>query len=378
MSSTIASNTVASSESIPDKTSSSKSSDKTSSTNVLQSIFNQSNILILLWFLAIYVIIYLILGILKTPSPEGNVLLSSRMFDIIVFVIIGGIIIYNFFYQSSDEKQNEMNSWITSYIDYVNDGTSYFQTIMTTLFFYFGVYISGIPMDNNKPLSIKLCESALWITFIISLIVVFFRVILKVSIVDAFKRLIEGTWDVIPERPNDKDDDKDNKDDGKNNPPQSPEVFHISNNLYTYEDAQTVCAAYGARLATYDDIEKAYNGGAEWCGYGWSADQMAFFPTQKSTWDKLQSSKNHKNDCGRPGINGGYMANPNIRFGINCFGIKPAPRQVEKDIMTAKQTQIVPRNEEDILLDKKVQFWKENGEKILRISSFNRDKWSEY
>ena len=57
MSSTIASNTVASSASIKTE-SSSKSSDKSSSTDVLQSVFNQSNILILLWFLAIYVIIY--------------------------------------------------------------------------------------------------------------------------------------------------------------------------------------------------------------------------------------------------------------------------------------------------------------------------------
>ena len=105
---------------------------------------------------------------------------------------------------------------------------------------------------------------------------------------------------------------------------------------------------------------------------------MALFPTQKSTWDKLQSSDKHKNDCGRPGINGGYMANPKLRFGVNCFGIKPEPRQIEKDIMAMKQNQLVPRDQRDIDLDRKVQFWKENGDKLLRISSFNRDKWSEY
>jgi hypothetical protein len=240
-----------------------------------------------------------------------------------------------------------------------------------------GIYLIGIPMDNNKPLSIQLLESALWITFIISLIVLFFNSILKVSIVDTFNRLISGTWNALPEKPTQTDSSSE-KDDSNVKKEKTAEVFHISNNLYTYEDAQTICASYGARLATYDDIEKAYNDGAEWCGYGWSANQMAFFPTQKSTWDKLQSSTKHKNDCGRPGINGGYMANPNLRFGVNCFGIKPEPRQIEKDMMTANQTQIVPRNTEDILLDKKVQFWKENGDKLLRISSFNRDKWSEY
>ena len=51
---------------------------------------------------------------------------------------------------------------------------------------------------------------------------------------------------------------------------------------------------------------------------------MAFYPTQKSTWNKLQKIKGHEHDCGRPGINGGYIDNPNVRFGVNCFGSKPA------------------------------------------------------
>ena len=66
------------------------------------------------------------------------------------------------------------------------------------------------------------------------------------------------------------------------------EVFNISNNLYTYDDAQAVCSVYGAQLATYEQIEDSYKNGGEWCNYGWSENQMAFFPTQKSTWDKLQ------------------------------------------------------------------------------------------
>ena len=27
--------------------------------------------------------------------------------------------------------------------------------------------------------------------------------------------------------------------------------------------------------------------------------------------------------CGNPGINGGYFANPDLKFGVNCYGIKP-------------------------------------------------------
>lgn len=44
-----------------------------------------------------------------------------------------------------------------------------------------------------------------------------------------------------------------------------PQVFNISENNYIYGDAQAVCKAYGARLATYKEVEEAYNKGAEWC-----------------------------------------------------------------------------------------------------------------
>ena len=54
-------------------------------------------------------------------------------------------------------------------------------------------------------------------------------------------------------------------------------------NDYSFEDAKSLCKAYGAELATYSQIEDAYKNGAEWCNYGWSANQMAFYPTQKTT-----------------------------------------------------------------------------------------------
>jgi hypothetical protein len=156
------------------------------------------------------------------------------------------------------------------------------------------------------------------------------------------------------------------------------QVFNIPGNYYNYDDAQTLCKAYNSRLATYDEVEEAYNKGGEWCNYGWSSDQMALFPTQKLTWYNLQRNPKHKNDCGRPGVNGGYMENPYIRFGVNCFGKKPAATDKDKAEMNANKDMIVPKTEEEIELDKKVQFWKENADKLLNINSFNRNKWSEY
>jgi hypothetical protein len=103
------------------------------------------------------------------------------------------------------------------------------------------------------------------------------------------------------------------------------EVFHIDDSQFTYTDAPAVCAAYGAELATLEQIIEAYNYGAEWCSYGWSAGGFALYPTQKATWTALQAEPDtvKRTACGRPGVNGGYF-DPNTKFGVNCFGFKPA------------------------------------------------------
>ena len=102
------------------------------------------------------------------------------------------------------------------------------------------------------------------------------------------------------------------------------EVFHIADNSFTYDEAPAVCAAYDSQLASLEQIIEAYNHGAEWCGYGWSAGGMALYPTQKGTWDALQQEVDQKKRtaCGRPGVNGGYF-DPASKFGVNCYGIKP-------------------------------------------------------
>jgi hypothetical protein len=102
------------------------------------------------------------------------------------------------------------------------------------------------------------------------------------------------------------------------------EVFHVDDSQFTYADAPAVCAAYGAELATLEQVIDAYNHGAEWCSYGWSAGGFALYPTQRGTWQTLQAEPDtvKRTACGRPGVNGGYF-DPNTKFGVNCFGFKP-------------------------------------------------------
>jgi len=151
------------------------------------------------------------------------------------------------------------------------------------------------------------------------------------------------------------------------------QVFNIPGNYYNYKNAKALCKAYGAELATYDQIEKAYNSGAEWCNYGWSANQLALFPTQKQTYNTLQKIPGHENDCGRAGINGGYIANPRVKFGVNCYGNKPKITEEEEEIM--QNTPSYPQNIKDLAFQKRVDFWKTKVDDIL-VSPFNHNMWS--
>lgn len=153
------------------------------------------------------------------------------------------------------------------------------------------------------------------------------------------------------------------------------QVFNIPGNYYTYDNAKALCTAYGSDLATYDQIENAYNNGAEWCNYGWSAEQLALFPTQKKTYNTLQGINGHENDCGRPGINGGYIANPNVKFGANCYGHKPKITQTEEELM--KTVSPYPQTVEDIAFQKKVDLFKTKLGEIL-VSPFNYNSWGSF
>ena len=152
------------------------------------------------------------------------------------------------------------------------------------------------------------------------------------------------------------------------------QVFNIPGNYYNYENAKAICSAYGSDLATYNQIEEAYGRGAEWCNYGWSKDQMALFPTQKKTFDRLQTIDGHHHDCGRPGINGGYIANPQVKFGVNCYGFKPKITEEEDELM--KTSSPYPETKKDLAFQKRVDYWKNNIDDVL-VSPFNNNRWSE-
>ena len=259
------------------------------------------------------------------------------------------------------------------------------------IFSYFGANISG-PVGNTESKGIKMIEMIMWGLIIFLVLINGIQYFFEIDVQTAIKNLFKGTPEVdITIKPEKKyktekkgkatdiikEIEKEiEKDTGLGNligQGRSGEVFNVAGNDYTYEEAKALCKAYGAKIATYSQIEDAYKSGAEWCNYGWSADQLALFPTQKSTWHKLQKIKGHKHDCGRPGINGGYIDNPNVKFGVNCYGNKPEITPEEQRLMNNSTP--YPLTKEEKQINKMVEKYKKNLDDIL-VSPFNYKNWN--
>ena len=149
----------------------------------------------------------------------------------------------------------------------------------------------------------------------------------------------------------------------------SKQVFNVARNVYKFEDAEPLCRAFGAELATYDQVKHAYKSGADWCNYGWSKGQLALFPTQKETYEKLQNgSESQRMSCGLPGVNGGFFPNADQRFGVNCYGERPAQSALDQRMQETGQT--------DIEFDKEVSKFRSQLDSIP-VNPWSHGKWSE-
>jgi len=356
----------------------------------LAELYHASHLYVLYLFIVLYLVIYIFLAFyLKKNNTENIDLLLKRIFDYTMVLIIVVYLIYYYVTSSPETKENVIPLFWNWCIDWMRDPMNLYGMCLFIVAFYIWVFIMHINVkDENTPFLIHLLEHKLWILLLWFAIFFVIYFLFDIDIYSFFfgNELVAGIFGKFSK-------DKLNSKgliEKSNTVPVSgnnvvkgntvvkkvtyDQVFNIANNLYSYDDAQHICSSYGARLANYDEIEDAYNHGAEWCNYGWSEGQMAYFPTQKSTWTQLQKDPKNKNKCGRPGVNGGYMNNKFLRFGVNCFGKKPDPTPAELAMMN----QPLPKTSEQAIIDKKVEFWKKNSDALLKVNSFNKSKWSEY
>jgi hypothetical protein len=155
--------------------------------------------------------------------------------------------------------------------------------------------------------------------------------------------------------------------------PGKKEVFNVATDKYTYTDAEPLCKAFGAELATYDQVKEAWQKGADWCNYGWVKGQAAVYPTQQVTYDKLQAGpESQRMSCGVPGVNGGYFDNPELRFGVNCYGTKPGENEADTRAIMANNGNLTP---EALEYDRKVQEYKTQMGQIP-VNPFKPGTWA--
>jgi hypothetical protein len=251
--------------------------------------------------------------------------------------------------------------------------------IITLLVFIIIIYLALFASLGNNSESMNApstskasLEILLWGVFLVIIIINGMNYFLNVNIITSIKNLFSGEpeIDITVER------ETEGEITGSSSVPElkfEKQVYHIPGNKYTFDDARAICKAYGNRLANYKEIENAYQNGGDWCSYGWSEDQMALFPTRMERWERLQKIEGHENDCGRPGINGGYIANPNVRFGVNCYGYRPKITSQEAEMM--KNIPLFPKTQKELDFQKRIEYWKNKIANIV-VSPFNSNNWS--
>jgi hypothetical protein len=163
-------------------------------------------------------------------------------------------------------------------------------------------------------------------------------------------------------------------DEESDTPEKTDEVFHISNQNYTYNQSHCKCNAYGARLAKYEEVINAFNKGANWCSMGWCDSPngpAALYPIQQQFYDTL--SDEDKTRCGgNTGVNGGYFKNSNLRFGVNCYGKRPEGKLLDINNDTLNKN----KNKADDFCTAPDNANANAHLTIDRIAPFNKDNWA--
>ena len=299
------------------------------------------------------------------PEPTKSFyeyVISKIKNNAFVVILIVVLLAYIFLFSSLGNRNGYMQNQQSSY-----SGMGTIRGVMNSMSNSMVGNQMGNQMGNsaNGSSGKYILELFLWAIFVILILLNGVLYIFNVDVVTSIKNILGNVPQV--EVVVDTDGVK------KTNIVIPKEVYHIPGNHYDYNSAKAICKARGSELASYSDISKAFKSGADWCGYGWSEGQMALFPTQMEKWEKLQKIEGHENDCGRPGINGGYIDNPDVRYGVNCYGIKSPITPDEA--LSMSQTSLYPKTQKELDFDKLVDYWKTKIPDIL-LAPFNHNNWS--
>ena len=282
-----------------------------------------------------------------------------------------------------DININSITGIPNNYLNLLDINPKVLIAVAVIIIIYFFIFASLGQRNNDdyndKSFYVVLLELLLWGIFILFILLNGASYLFNVDVTTEIKKMFSSNPEVNIKVDSDnlsdiiKKRESNGESNGESNNMLKEEVYHIPGNKYTFNDAKAIAKSFGGRLASYKEVEEAYNKGADWCSYGWSKGQMALFPTQENKWKNLQEIRGHENDCGRPGINGGFIDNPNVKFGVNCYGIKP--NITPEEIKRMENSVIYQKTKKEKLFDELVDEWKEKLPTII-LSPFNNDNWN--
>tara|TARA_Y100000741_G_scaffold360728_1_gene343452 strand:- start:1016 stop:1885 length:870 start_codon:yes stop_codon:yes gene_type:complete len=286
-----------------------------------------------------------------------------------------------------DININSMTGIPNNYLNILDANPKVIFVVGAIIIIYFVIFASlgekNVADDNSSNNYVVFLELLMWSIFILLILLNGVSYLFNVDITTGIKNLFSSDAEVNIKvdsgnlsdilKNGESTNESTSESTSESNNMLKEEVYHIPGNKYTFNDAKAIAKSFGGRLATYKEVEEAYNKGADWCSYGWSKGQMALFPTQESKWNNLQEIEGHEHDCGRPGINGGFIDNPNVKFGVNCYGIKP--NITPEEIKRMENSVIYQKTNKEIRFDELVDEWKQKLPNIL-LSPFNTDNWN--
>ena len=167
-------------------------------------------------------------------------------------------------------------------------------------------------------------------------------------------------------------------------------------NQWQYDDAEFVCKALNAELATYDQLVEAAKNGAHWCNLGWVKTnkvgeddglRLAHYPIQRKLFNEQKKNNKSiiKDKCGKVwnnnnnpefndtehAIQGGEFSKYQT-LGVNCYGIKRPISDDEKYLLYQKGE--VDKEK----LDKLEEIKQKIGDNGLLHNLYTNYKWSRY
>ena len=121
------------------------------------------------------------------------------------------------------------------------------------------------------------------------------------------------------------------------------------------------------------------------CNYGWTEGKTAYYPIQQEFLRKADDNTKKRCGRGKSGLIGGLFKDTNLKFGANCYGIRPGPRgekikyEVSSPIQSAHKeiiSDIQKATKKDQDTVQKYKDMIQMGQ--IDVQPFNTLKWSEY